>query len=419
MTGEHDGHRVGTARPALTRLLAVSPEQFGEQHWGRTPLLSTAAQRHGDEFADLFSLDAADELISRRGLRAPFLRVARSGTTHPDSAFTSGGGIGAGIADQVNDDKVLRLFADGSTLVLQGLHRTWAPLVDFSQQLAADLAHPVQVNAYLTPAQNQGFADHYDVHDVFVLQVHGEKRWLIHDPVHPLPLRDQPWGERTERVRAAAAQPPAVDTVLRPGDCLYLPRGYIHAAQALGGVTAHLTIGVHSWTRHHLAEHLLSSAQRRLSEDESVRGSLPLGVDLSDEAALSHDVEVTREALLRALQEVPATELVGPLRAAARDAQRAAPVNPLAQLSAADQVTRGTVLVVRPHLMLDSSTLDEHTIQIRSRAGVSRMPSAYRTALARLLAGGPVTVADLDADGETAQGAARQFLRAGIALVDR
>ena len=102
-------------------------------------------------------------------------------------------------------------------------------------QLAADLGHPVQVNAYVTPPQSRGFDAHYDVHDVFVVQVDGEKRWRVHQPVHDSPLRDQPWTDHRAAVEAAAQAPPLVDTVLRPGDCLYLPRGYLHAATALGG----------------------------------------------------------------------------------------------------------------------------------------------------------------------------------------
>ena len=101
---------------------------------------------------------------------------------------------------------MLRHFADGATLVLQGLHRTWEPLLDFSQQLAADLGHPNQVNAYVTPPQSTGFSDHYDVHDVFVLQVEGEKRWRIRPPVHVAPLRDQPWTDHRDRGGAGCAR---------------------------------------------------------------------------------------------------------------------------------------------------------------------------------------------------------------------
>ncbi len=121
--------------------------------------------------------------MSRRGLRTPFLRMAKDGTVLATKTFTRGGGAGATINDQVADDRVLRQIDDGATLVLQALHRTWPPLVEFASQLSAELGHPVQINSYITPAQNRGFAPHYDVHDVFVLQVEGRKRWRIHAPV--------------------------------------------------------------------------------------------------------------------------------------------------------------------------------------------------------------------------------------------
>jgi hypothetical protein len=158
-------------------------------------LLSPAADLPGG-FTELLDANAIDELVSQRGLRTPFLRVARDGTTLADKAFTASGGVGAGIADQVSDDRLVRLFADGSTLVLQALHRVWPPILEFCQKLAAEMGHPVQANAYVTPPQNQGFSAHYDVHDVFVVQLEGEKRWRIHRPVLASPLRDQPWNDR-------------------------------------------------------------------------------------------------------------------------------------------------------------------------------------------------------------------------------
>ena len=135
--------------------------------------------------------------------------MAKDGSTLPTSAFTAPGGVGAGIADQVSDDKLTALFAGGSTLVLQALHRVWPPIIDFCQQLSADLGHPVQANAYVTPPQNQGFDDHYDVHDVFVLQIAGRKKWSIHAPVLPSPLRDQPWTDRRDAVARRPSRPPS------------------------------------------------------------------------------------------------------------------------------------------------------------------------------------------------------------------
>jgi bifunctional lysine-specific demethylase and histidyl-hydroxylase NO66 len=107
----------------LPRLIAVDRDQFASQYWGQQPLLSPADDLPATGFAELLDAQAIDELVSKRGLRTPFLRVAKNGATLADRAFTGPGGVGAGIADQVSDDKLVRLFADGSTLVLQALHR--------------------------------------------------------------------------------------------------------------------------------------------------------------------------------------------------------------------------------------------------------------------------------------------------------
>lgn len=393
-------------------------------------------ERGGDTFADIFSLDAVDELVAERGLRSPFLRVAQDGGTLPDRAFTTGGGIGAGIADQVSEDKLLGLFAEGATLVLQGLHRTWAPVRELSQALAADLGHPVQVNAYITPPQNQGFADHYDVHDVFVLQVHGEKRWALREPVHRDPLRDEPWAERRRAVEERASGPAYLETTLSPGDCLYLPRGWIHSARALGGVTAHLTFGVHAWTRHHLAEILLDRVRSRVGRaegGEEVRASLPVGLDPTDAESLAADVETAREALLEAIRTLPVADVAETLRGRSRAAQRPAALAPLAQLAAADGLDAGSVLVLRQHLMLDvlpgragsgepDTPVGQHDeVTLSSRAGRVDVLSGHLPAIDRLRTGGPVTVTQLaEAAGlgpEEGLSLARTLVRRGVALV--
>ena len=391
---------------ALGRLVGVPVDEFARDYWGSRPLLSRAADLP-DGFGDLFSNDAVDELVSRRGLRAPFLRVAKNGTTLPDSAFTAGGGTGAGIADQASDDKLLRLFAEGATIVLQGLHRTWEPVLTFSQDLAADLGHPVQVNAYVTPAQNTGFSDHYDVHDVFVIQVAGEKTWRIREPVHPSPLRDQPWTDRRAAVEEASARPPLLEDTLRPGDCLYLPRGYLHAASALGDVSTHLTIGVHPWTRRHLADELVARAVAAASEDERVRTSLGLGVDLTDPDGWEGDVDVIREALVRALRAVPATAMADALALKSRRAQRAAPVAPVATVRAAARLEGHEHVVLRPHL---GARVDGDTL--RSRAGELSLEAPETELASALLSKGTAPVTDLGLN------LARRLLLGGIVTLD-
>ena len=281
---------------ALGRCIACPRTMFASEYWSRRPLLSPAASLPAGGFADLLDAAAVDELVAEHGLRVPFARMARDGTVLDAGRFTRGGGAGATIGDQLADDRVLVRMAEGATLVLQALHRTWPPLVRFGARLAAELGHPVQINAYVTPPQNQGFAAHYDVHDVFVLQVAGSKRWTIHEPVLADPLPGQPWESRREEVAARAAEDePVLTAQLQPGDALYLPRGTIHSALAMGSASIHLTVGVHPITRRHLVEQLV----RATVDDMRLRRSLPMGQDLTDPDVLGPHVRADRRGAAR------------------------------------------------------------------------------------------------------------------------
>ncbi len=402
-------------RPALRRCTSLPPDRFAVEVWGRTASLSRREDLPRG-FADLFWLDAVDTLVSRQGLRTPFLRVARNGQTLPAGRFTRGGGVGATVADQVADDQLARLFADGCTVVLQGLHRVWSPVVDFAQDLMADLGHPVQVNAYVTPPQSQGFGAHYDVHDVFVLQVAGEKHWTVHAPVRVAPLRDEPWADRRAAVERAAAGEPVLDVTLRPGDALYLPRGFLHAAQALGGTSAHLTVGIHPWTRHHLVEQVLAGLGRAETDaSTALRTALPLGVDVTDPAAIGDELEATVAAIVAALAEVRgparAADVAGRLERQADAAARAAPVGPMAQAGALAALDLRTRLRWRPHLRARLSVEPAPSgapgttaeaggptgglLVVRTPEVTTRLPLAARSAVERLLAGEVVAAAQI------------------------
>ncbi len=321
---------------ALGPLLGrTTPAEFAENVWAREAFLRAACD--GPDLTGLFTLADADELLSARGLRTPFLRIAKDGVVQAESTFTRGAGVGAAVRDQVDPDRVARLLADGCTVVFQGLHRIWPAVLDFTGSLTRELGHPVQVNAYLTPPSARGFAPHYDTHDVFVVQTAGDKRWLVHRPVVPSPADDDGWTAHRESVAAAAAAAPALDHVLRPGDVLYLPRGWIHAAQAQRAMSLHLTIGVHPYTRRHLVEALLAE----VLESRPLEDSLPMGIDVAD----PHDLAVPL-ALVRDLVADGLAAASAPLIAARMERRRAAdtrpePLRPVAQAVAAAGAATG------------------------------------------------------------------------------
>jgi hypothetical protein len=394
-----------TGGAALRRCVACSTEDFTSQYWGRAPLLSRAAELGGG-FTDLLDRAAVDELVSSRGLRTPFLRMAKDGKVLDKSRFTRSGGAGATINDQVADDRVLAELAGGATLVLQALHRTWPPLVHFGSALSAELGHPVQVNAYITPPQNQGFAPHYDVHDVFVLQVSGRKHWTIHAPVVPDPLDSQPWEQHRAAVAARAAEDPVIDTVLEPGDALYLPRGTIHAAKALGETSIHLTVGLHPITRYQLVRQLLTAAQ----DDPALRSSLPAGVDLADPAVLGPYLAETVAALVRNLDTADPDAIARAVGETLQRQTRPAPVSPLAQLEAADALEPTTPLRLRPGLR---ATLSGASIVLLDRTVT--VPDHAIDALKTVFAAEPFAAAELPGLDDDAQLVlARRLLREGV-----
>jgi len=406
------GFRAGGS--ALARCIAGPADVFAERNWGRAPLLSRAAELGGD-FADLLSAAAVDELVSRRGLRTPFLRMAKDGSVLPAARFTRGGGAGASVGDQVADDKVLAALADGATLVLQALHRTWPPLVEFGTALSGELGHPVQINAYVTPPQNQGFAPHYDVHDVFVLQVAGRKQWRIHEPVVRAPLDDDAWENHRAAVAARAAEAPLIDTVLEPGDALYLPRGTIHSAVAQGETSIHLTVGVHPISRYQLVRHLLELAQ----DDPELRTSLPMGVDLGDPAVLADELAATVAKLHERLDAVAPAAVAARVGANLMHRTRPEPIGPLAQLDAAAALDAGTRLRLRAHLRVRVE-VDDRELRLVLVDRTLRLPSAAADAVKVVLTGAVVTPAELPAlDAGQQLEIAGQLVRAGVLVPAR
>ncbi len=139
--------------------------------------------------------------------------------------------------------RVLAEWEAGATIVLQALHLNWRPVAAFCRELERALGQSVQTNAYHTPRGSQGFAVHHDTHDVFVLQVAGEKRWLVHEPLLELPLKNQRYSKEL-----GEAGEPTHDLTLRPGDTLYLPRGWLHQAETSDTESLHLTVGINPYT---------------------------------------------------------------------------------------------------------------------------------------------------------------------------
>ena len=233
-----------TRASALARTLdPVSGEEFLAEHWEQKPLVVPRGEQ--GRFDDLLSVADVERLLTSGGLRFPGFRLAKAGAKLEVSDYTKDLSWRpqpfTGTADV---ERVLAEFEDGATIVLQGLHLNWRPLAEFCRSLEGELGHPAQANAYFTPRSAQGLPVHHDTHDVFSLQVAGEKRWLVYEPAWELPLKHQRYKAET----MGEPGEPVLDVTLQAGDTLYLPRGWLHEAKTSETDSLHLTVGVNVYT---------------------------------------------------------------------------------------------------------------------------------------------------------------------------
>jgi hypothetical protein len=231
----------------VTALEQLAPDVTGfkAEVYGKKPQVTAT----GRDFSRLGSLEGFDHIINETLLPSAAFRLVRDGTPVPVRAYTKSFGTRdpVPVADPA---LVFDWFGDGATIILESLHRYSPPLREFCRDLESELRHSTQVNAYITPPGAQGFATHVDTHDVFVAQVFGRKRWMVY-------AEDDVEGAGT----------PVIERDLEEGECLYIPRGFAHAAATTASASAHLTIGILPTKWPQLQKELTSLLQ---SDDEVV-----------------------------------------------------------------------------------------------------------------------------------------------------
>ena len=251
----------GTRDPLLWLLGSNSnTEFFGRYHEQRA-----LHCQHCDagRFTDLLSIRRLDEILSSADLKPASLSMARSKPALQRSDYTFRNG-------NIDRGAVIRHYQCGATIILNQLQFADAGLAQFCRALENVFSCQVQTNVYLTPPDNQGFNTHYDDHDVFVIQVTGEKRWRLYEK----PI-DNPYSG--EAFKSGVHSPGELEQefVLRAGDCLYIPRGLMHDAASHGDdPSLHITTGliVRKW-----ADLMLEAISEVALRNPKFRRSLPPG----------------------------------------------------------------------------------------------------------------------------------------------
>ena len=350
-----------------------------------TKVWASRTHLHRTDPADLvglLSLDDADHLLTSTAIRTPSIRMARDGTVLPESAYTRHATLaGKSLTGLVDGRKALALFADGATVVFQGLQRYWTPLTVLIAELELELGHPCQANAYLTPPGSRGFAVHSDTHDVFVFQTAGSKLWEVHGEGGP------------------------EEVLLEPGLSMYLPTGTPHAARAQETVSLHVTIGINQLTWRGLVEHSLQDVIAGVPDEH-----LPAGY-LDDPAQLSAGLADRLAELADAVRRVDAPAAVeAEIR---RFLTSRPPRLPGGLHDVLGEVTETTTLRRRPGhpcVLIERGERIEVLLGDRSM----QVPAWIRPALDEIRTRGELSPADLPLDPQSNLVLCRRLVREGL-----
>ena len=230
----------------LDALLApMTPAQFFANYHDRQPLHLRGA---AGKFASVLSWRGINRLLDMTHIWSSHsLQLMMDGVSVPPEQYC-GRATGRDNQPVLQPDAAkLRGWVErGASLVMNDVDSLTPGLAGVSEALEGAGLGKAQANVYVSFQSHKAFPAHYDTHDVWAVQVEGEKTWNIWEgrADYPLPHpifrnlgqahHEQAKGKLRERV------------VLRAGDLLYLPRGWYHDALAEEATSVHISYGVHA-----------------------------------------------------------------------------------------------------------------------------------------------------------------------------
>lgn len=361
-------------------------------------------QHRTEGFDDLFGIAVADRLIGAGVLRVPFdARMANKvGGTTEETAHRWREAMRGTSATAFDPDVAVAGFDTDDTIVLHGLHRRVPSLDRFAFELEREVGQMIDVNAFLTPPNAQGLDAHYDHHDVIILQVAGAKHWRLwrSNIEHPLP-------EYAPEQFEVRGEP--TDVLLEPGDVLYVPRGWTHAATTTDRTSLHLTVGIIPMPWLEVAHSFLAS----LDADPSLRRALPLGHH-RDPSRLEEPLEAVVRDVARTIRstdvEVAAKELAASVRS-----QRATRVGRLGEVVAANDPLHPDDRLVLGSCAGDLLRRDGDRWFVVLGGSPLPLPASFERGIAAIVCGDTIELDGLiDASDESAVRVVRQLLRHGV-----
>ncbi|HYI84406.1 MAG TPA: cupin domain-containing protein [Acetobacteraceae bacterium] len=226
-------------------LAPMPPAQFFAEYHDRQPLHLRGA---AGKFASVLSWRVINRLLDMTHIwSSQSLQLMMDGVAVPPEQYCIRATGRDNLSVQQPDAAKLRGWVErGASLVMNDVDSLSPGLAGVSEALEGAGLGKAQANVYVSFQSHKAFPAHYDTHDVWAVQVEGEKTWNIWEGRADYPLPHPIFRAQGQAHHEGAKGKLRERVVLRAGDLLYLPRGWYHDALAEAAASVHISYGVHA-----------------------------------------------------------------------------------------------------------------------------------------------------------------------------
>jgi bifunctional lysine-specific demethylase and histidyl-hydroxylase MINA len=279
-------------------------ERFFAEYEGKKPL---HLKGQADKFADVMTWDKLNEILSQSTIWSynSLKLVLDKEVIAAGRYCSSAAGRDGGQVMRPEPEKVQDFVRRGATLIANDIDHLNPGLTAFSHVMEQALGGMVQGNLYLSSRRRQGFAAHFDTHDVYAVHVEGTKTWHVYEGRAVDPIAHAMFKSYGQEHHEQAKGKLLMDVHMEPGDLLYLPRGQYHEAIADEGGAVHIAFGV----TYLIGLDVVTTLYERMMYEPLFRADLPR-LDETSDAALADRLRVLADGIAKVLAEPKSVEQI-------------------------------------------------------------------------------------------------------------
>lgn len=281
--------------------LDISPNKFRNEFQSKKPFLVR------NSFVPQITDRQIDEIVLRADIIQDDFKLNFEGKVLPKNKYVESFQDVGKVRNRFIKAALVDYMRRGATLIANKLYNE--PLIyNYHKQIEEIANRPALSSLYISYGNedDSSFRAHWDTRDVFVLQLVGRKKWILHEPNFEYPLPSQQSKDMEHVVKCPTTEP-YMEVILEEGDLLYVPRGWWHDPVPCGERTVHLSVGTYAIYRNDYLHWIIQNILPGYPEARMHLDSYNSIDDLTAYANLIHE-KLTDPELLRNFHRLHAVE---------------------------------------------------------------------------------------------------------------